>query len=1169
MPEKKLKRFLSLLFLCSLVAGLHQQAEAAISKTSKRILRPRSGVSAVASDFTAAALSTTSIKWSWSTGTFTDPAITEYRLYSSSTSNFQPLIPGTSFYIDPGLGVNKAYTRWLTVYQGATPGSDSQHIEKYTYALPPDKIAISSMTPISPPDDVILPPWAIYTATASATAIYVQIPPENWFPNPVHATAYVVECSTNAGADYVRNRAFFVPWQTVPLLSNKHYMIRIGAINGDNEITPGIYSATRTFTTPPLTVSSFTAVALSSYTIQWRWPIEIFEGTGITNFRIYRSTTTADDVIPTDNFTGEIVQQLGPGASYWTEVFVDSPTTPSANSRRTRWIKALGFLESQEKPIFQKYIYAVAPATCSLVYLDPPPYNVPHVAENSVTLNWYVWPSTAEPRVGIATKFVIDHSTVAGFAIAVTSAIVGGPPQGAAGLISNTKYDFRIGVINGDLEQTPNDGLNPFAYSKAYKAMTRPAPPSNFLVSTFTDTALNGTWSTTTYANPRYIDGYSIGKKRDIVIGGVTYVYWNPLDFLPGISSHEYSLDYLLTNSTHTLTVWASQTDPVWVSTNPYYNPLEYDGGDQELCFYHYCHWGSLGLDNVGATFATPPNDVSFDTVAAHSIGTWWKEPEVSATQYRVERSTTLGEKGPWVFVSSVTGNHFNDTGINVSTSGLVPSTTYSYRIGAINLLGMQTLGLADATTGYRRDYSFIRSTMTVQISPTLYAVATGTASINWSWTNDVPGVQSYNIYTSTDGIITTILNPGDTYWLEVNLSSSNTRYTRRMRSVTSLGESDFSDASAVTFAANPSALIVTDAGLHWLSIEWSGNGGSRYKIDRSLDMNTWTEVKAWSDVYISTSFTDTGLRLATTHYYAVGGYNQDAIPSVGSATYSGGSSRTLDMPAGVIPIFSTSAVAQSTTGVLSGFGQITVQLPAGAAPSDGYILVNTAAGTNPVGTSSANIAAATANLLPSKLVTGSIAELYFYNLYGSAFTGNLTLPARITMTYTDANSDDILDGDSPQIRAETLKLLNLDTTNLIWNPQSASRLDKAAKTVYADINHFSFYALGSVIPLRGSLADVYAYPNPYKPGSGGDYDQSVFGEGVVFEGLTAGAKIRIFNIAGALVAELSDDDGDGRALWNARSKSGTRAASGLYFYLATNPGNSGDKKTGKITIIR
>ena len=120
---------------------------------------------------------------------------------------------------------------------------------------------------------------------------------------------------------------------------------------------------------------------------------------------------------------------------------------------------------------------------------------------------------------------------------------------------------------------------------------------------------------------------------------------------------------------------------------------------------------------------------------------------------------------------------------------------------------------------------------------------------------------------------------------------------------------------------------------------------------------------------------------------------------------------------------------------------------------------------------------------------------------------------------------------------------------------------------MYSDIPHFSFYALGSIVSAAGALSDVFAYPNPYKPGSTGDFGQSVFGDGVVFESLPAGSRIRIFNLAGGLVRDLTDDDGDGRCLWDARTKDGARAASGVYLYLVTSP--AGGKKSGRIAIIK
>ncbi|MDD5210496.1 MAG: fibronectin type III domain-containing protein [Elusimicrobiales bacterium] len=1122
-----MKSLLRALPLFLFIAGLAPAAEAAVSKTSKRIIRQAAPPLNVVPNFTATALSTTSIQWGWSTGSFTGSGITGFHLYSSSTPTVIDfsLASGTSYYIDAGLGANKQFTRWITSYDGTGQGSDSDHIAKYTYATPPFTLTLSTLT---------------------AESVYVT-----WHFSS--ATAYAVLCSTNGGTDWVRNRDVFVPWQTIDLLSNKSYLIRLGGVNGDNELTPGLYSVTKTTVTPPLDLT-MTGVAVSSYTIEWNWSTGTLFATGITGYNIYHSTTTGDASIPPDNYEGAPVSPLlGAGATYWIESFVDggSTTTVAANSLHTRWIKAVGSylvdgssLVSLGKTNFQRYTYAIAPATTTVIWLDPSPYWTAHVGENYASLIW-------APRVSVseASKYIVDYSTVAGFAVAVSSKMTTGNPFTVDGLADNTKYDLRLGAFNGDNLQTPDNAANPFAYSQAYKVMTRPVPPAGFACNAFTDTALKCTWSTSTYVNANYITGYSVGDLHHRTNNGVDEIYWDPLDLLPGVASHEYSLDYLLTNSTHTLSVWVSQTDPAWVAGNPHY-----DAFPQELEFW-YANFGSYRLDKDGYTYATPPNDVSFYSIRSSTIGLTWNEPIIPATKYRVERSTTLGESGPWVFLSSVTGNTYEDT-------GLTPYTTYSYRIGAINLLGFQTIGMSTATDGNRRDYSFVSSTLTKHISPTMVGTATSTNTINWSWTNTVPGVLSYNLYTSSDGVVVAGLGAGATFYVEVNLSSANARYTRRVRSYTSFGEGDYSQAAISTLANPPAAPVLTSSGVHTMALEWlDSDGSTRYSLDRSTDKNSWTPVKAWSDVFISTWLRDTGLRFATTYYYAVGGYNQDGILSISSSISS--ANMTLPLPAAYTAVFATAAASQNITAPLTGVGLVSVAVPAGA--PDGYFFISTNAFTSPVDVTKADLDAATAKLTSVSLLTGSIVELHLYDIYGSSVSSNLPSAARINMIYTDANNDDIVDGTSAQ--AVSLRIFSLDTSALVWNQIANSMLNNPANTVYADIPHFSFYALGSITSAAGTISDVFAYPNPYKPGSSGSFGQSVYGDGVVFESLPARSSVKIYNLAGGLVRELNDDDGDGRCLWNARNTDGARAASGTYLYLVTSP--AGTKKSGRIAIIK
>jgi len=95
---------------------------------------------------------------------------------------------------------------------------------------------------------------------------------------------------------------------------------------------------------------------------------------------------------------------------------------------------------------------------------------------------------------------------------------------------------------------------------------------------------------------------------------------------------------------------------------------------------------------------------------------------------------------------------------------------------------------------------------------------------------------------------------------------------------------------------------------------------------------------------------------------------------------------------------------------------------------------------------------------------------------------------------------------------------------------------------------------------------NLLVYPNPFKPNDGNG-DTGCWCSGITFGNLTAcDAKIRIYTLNGELVKETTVSD---VSCWNwdARNEDGEKAASGIYLYLVTN--SSGDKKTGKIVIIK
>jgi len=90
----------------------------------------------------------------------------------------------------------------------------------------------------------------------------------------------------------------------------------------------------------------------------------------------------------------------------------------------------------------------------------------------------------------------------------------------------------------------------------------------------------------------------------------------------------------------------------------------------------------------------------------------------------------------------------------------------------------------------------------------------------------------------------------------------------------------------------------------------------------------------------------------------------------------------------------------------------------------------------------------------------------------------------------------------------------------------------------------------------RGNLDSLRIVPIPFKPHSEPGHDA------IHFQGLTADATVRIYDLSGTLVfGPETDNDGDGHLAWDAE------VASGVYIYLVTTP--DGEVKKGRLSVIR
>jgi hypothetical protein len=140
------------------------------------------------------------------------------------------------------------------------------------------------------------------------------------------------------------------------------------------------------------------------------------------------------------------------------------------------------------------------------------------------------------------------------------------------------------------------------------------------------------------------------------------------------------------------------------------------------------------------------------------------------------------------------------------------------------------------------------------------------------------------------------------------------------------------------------------------------------------------------------------------------------------------------------------------------------------------------------------------------------------------------------------------------------LTLFQYDEANKAWQKIPSKLQGNVLRTT---LKSYGKYMIFHAVPAN-DLNGVRIYPNPYKEGSG-DY-----GGGLInFDGLTRNAKVRVFNVAGELVAEVNKSSNVDKCTWNMRNSSGDKVASGIYIYYIIDSDNSGHVAKGVLAITK
>lgn len=247
-------------------------------------------------------------------------------------------------------------------------------------------------------------------------------------------------------------------------------------------------------------------------------------------------------------------------------------------------------------------------------------------------------------------------------------------------------------------------------------------------------------------------------------------------------------------------------------------NNQNYDLNVSNIGNYIFDHWKDTGSTDatrdVSITSDTtmvaiydiipqPPAGLTATSASSSQINLSWTAPSnnggSSITGYMIERSKDNGTT--WSTIQSNTGS----ASTTYSDIGLAHSTTYTYRVSAINSAGTSTPSNTASATTFN----------TVPTPPTGLTATPSLTQINLAWNasgdNGGTPITGYKIERSTDGGTTWTLLVANTASSSTTYSDSNvfplTTYTYRVSAINSVGTSGPSNtASASTISGGLSA---------------------------------------------------------------------------------------------------------------------------------------------------------------------------------------------------------------------------------------------------------------------------------------------------------------------------------------------------------------------------
>ncbi|HRY29733.1 MAG TPA: fibronectin type III domain-containing protein [Elusimicrobiota bacterium] len=242
-------------------------------------------------------------------------------------------------------------------------------------------------------------------------------------------------------------------------------------------------------------------------------------------------------------------------------------------------------------------------------------------------------------------------------------------------------------------------------------------------------------------------------------------------------------------------------------------------------------------------------------------------------------------------------GAPYDGTGATDGASPISLGSVTNYVLTGLQINATYYIALKTVDAGphvIRSDFSSEVSTYTELALPGAPATFTGAAQSNtsiWWECSLVAGATSYELQTSTGGVVVSLAHPTTAY-LQTGLTANTSSYIAQVQTRNEAGAGGITPAAGTpvyTLANQPTALTLSNVHASSVTLTWNANGNSpstRYEVSLSSDGFTsyFSTPVALSANLTANTTALLGLAESTAYSFRVRAYNGDDIPGTMSA---------------------------------------------------------------------------------------------------------------------------------------------------------------------------------------------------------------------------------------------------------------------------------------------